>query len=357
MPNKDYYKILGINRNATDDEIKKAFRTLAHQYHPDKKGGNEAKFKEANEAYQVLSDKTKRAQYDQFGSDFVNQPGAGGAGGQGFEFNFGNMDDLGDLFGGMGEMFGFGSGGHGRSKQQRGDDIAVDVELTLKQACFGTQKEFSLHKPATCETCSGSGAAPGSKKTTCRHCGGKGQVARTQNTILGSFQTMSVCQECRGVGEVSEKPCGTCQGTGVHKRTEKLTVSIPAGIDNGQQIRISGRGAAAPFGGRSGDLYVRVHVVEDKQLERDGLNMYSETIIPYATAVLGGEARAHTLDGDVTIKIPEGIVSGELIRLRSKGAGPEGRRGDHFVRVIIDVPKKVSRTARRLLEELRDELG
>lgn len=363
MAQKDYYKLLGVNKSSSDDEIKKAFRSLAHKYHPDKQGGDTVKFKEINEAYQVLSDKTKRQQYDQFGSDFVNQAGAGTGGpfggfkGQGFEYNFGNTEDLGDLFGGMGEMFGFGSGGRGRAKQQRGEDIAVDVELTLKEACLGTQKKFSLHKPAACEMCSGTGAASGSKKTSCRHCGGKGQVTRTQNTILGSFQTVTACPECHGVGEVPEKPCNTCHGTGAHKRTEELTVNIPAGIDDSQQIRITSRGAAAPFGGRIGDLYVRVHVAPDKNLERDGLNIYSEVIVSYPTAVLGGQARTYTLEGDVTIKIPEGILSGELIRLRGKGAGLEGRRGDHFVRVIIDVPKKVSRGARRLLEELRDELA
>lgn len=367
MANKDYYKILGINRNASDDEIKKAFRTLAHKHHPDKQGGDAAKFKEANEAYQVLSDKTKRAQYDQFGSEFVNQPGAGGGAGgpfggfgqsgQGFEFNFGNMEDLGDLFGGMGDMFGFGGGGgRGRSKHQRGSDVAVDAEITLEEAAAGVTRSFRLNKLSACETCGGNGAAAGSKLHDCAACNGSGQVRSVQRTILGAIQTMSACTDCHGAGKKPEKPCGTCHGTGVHKRTEELTISIPAGIDDGQSIRVSGRGEAAPHGGASGDLYVRVHVAPHKFLERDGETIFSRITISFPLAALGGEARTHTLGGEVTIKIPEGIQSGESIRLRGKGIAYRGGSGDHIVRVTVETPKKVSRTTRKLLEQLDEEL-
>lgn len=362
MPGKDYYKILGVDRNASDEDIKKAFRKLAHQHHPDKQGGDEKKFKEANEAYQVLSDKTKRQQYDQYGSDFVNQPGAGGNpfggqggfGGQGFEFNFGNMEDLGDLFGGMGDMFGFG-GSRGARKQQ-GSDVAVDAEITLEEAAFGVQRTFRLNKLGTCETCNGSGAQSGSKVNDCKHCGGRGQISRMQNTILGAMQSVVTCPECHGTGKIPEKPCSTCHGTGTHKHPEELTINIPAGIQDGQSIRISGRGEAAPYNGASGDLYIRVHVAEHKFLKREGDTIYSDAHISYPTAVLGGEAGVHTLEGKVTIKIPEGVQSGELIRLKGKGVERRGSRADHYVRVIVDVPKKVSRAAKKLLEELEGEL-
>lgn len=357
MAGKDYYKILGVDRNASDDDIKKAFRKLAHQHHPDKQGGDTAKFKEINEAYQVLSDKTKRQQYDQFGSEYVNQAGAGGGnpfgGAQGFDFNFGNMEDLGDMFGGFGEMFGFGGRG---SKRQQGNDVAVDAELTLEEAAFGVQRTFKLNKLSTCETCDGSGGQPGSKVNECKHCGGRGQVTRVQNTILGAIQTVVTCPECRGTGKIPEKQCTTCHGTGTHKRTEEITINIPAGIQDGQSIRVAGRGEAAPFNGTPGDLYIRVHVAKHKFLERDGDTIYSEAHISFPTAALGGEAQTHTLEGKVTIKIPEGIQSGELIRLKGRGIERRGARADQYVRVIVDVPKKVSRAAKKLLEELQDEL-
>lgn len=357
MANKDYYKILGVNRSASDDEIKKAFRKLAHQHHPDKQGGNEAKFKEANEAYQVLSDKSKRQQFDQYGSEYVNQAGAGGGGnpfGGAQGFDFGNMEDLGDMFGGFGEMFGFG-GGRG-SKRQQGSDVAVDAELTLEEAAFGVQRTFKMNKLGTCATCSGSGAQPGSKVNECKPCGGRGQVARVQNTILGAIQTVATCSECRGTGKIPEKSCGTCHGTGTHKHPEEITINIPAGIQEGQSIRVAGRGEAAPYNGAAGDLFVRIHVTKHKFLQRDGDTIYSEARISFPTATLGGQTETHTLEGKITIKIPEGIQSGELIRLKGKGVERRGVRADHYVRVIVDVPKKVSRAAKKLLEELQDEL-
>lgn len=355
---KDYYKILGVDKNASDDEIKKAFRKLAHQYHPDKQGGNAEKFKEINEANQVLSDKAKRQQYDQYGSDFVQgNHGAGGGnpfGGAG-GFDFGNAEDLGDLFGGFGDMFGFGGGG--RSKKQQGADVVVDAEITIQEAAFGTEKKFSLNKLGKCDTCSGSGGAPGSKVSDCKTCGGRGQVKRIQNTILGAMQSVATCSDCHGSGKIPEKRCTKCSGTGTHKRSEDLKINIPAGIDDGQTIRVTGHGEAAPYNGVPGDLYIRVHVKEDKNLERDGDDIHSNIHISYPRAVLGGEAKTHTLEGVVTIKIPEGIQSGELIRLKGKGVTKRGgARGDHYVRVIVDVPKKISRAAKKLLEELDEAL-
>ena len=369
MANKDYYKTLGVDRNASDEDIKRAFRKLAHQHHPDKNGGDDKKFKEINEANQVLSDKNKRAQYDQFGSEHVNQAGAGGGGnpfggggfnGQGFDFNFGNAEDLGDLFGGFGDMFGFGGGGargRGGAKKQQGADVVVDAEITLHDAAFGVERSFRLNKLGTCEICHGNGAATGSKISDCKTCGGQWRVGRMQQTILGAMQTVVQCSDCRGSGKIPDKRCGTCDGTGTHKHAEELSIAIPAGIDDGQTIRVSGRGEAAPYGGVSGDLYVRVHVKADKFLTRDGENIYSESHISFPRATIGGETKTHTIDGEVTIKIPEGIQSGEMIRLKGKGVARRGgARGDHFVRVTVDVPKKISRHARKLLEELDSEL-
>ncbi len=368
MANKDYYKILGVTRDASEDEIKKAFRKLAHVHHPDKKGGNAEKFKEINEANQILSDKTKRQQFDQFGSDFAQgnhgAPGGGSpfGGGQhagGFEFNFGNAEDLGDLFGGFGDMFGFGGGrsGGGRAKTQRGEDIAIDVELTLEESSFGVERTLKLNKLASCETCSGSGAASNSKTVGCKECGGKGQIVRMQQTILGAMQTVATCPHCHGSGKIPEKPCGTCSGTGVRKREQTITVKIPAGIHQGESIRLTGHGAAAAYGAPAGDLYIRIHVRPHKTMQRDGDNIHTEVHISYPTAVLGGIAETDSLEGRITIKIPEGIVSGEQVRLKGKGGVRHGGgRGDHFVHVTIAVPKHISRAGKKLLEQLQEEL-
>ena len=368
MPNKDYYKTLGIDRNASEDEIKKAFRVLAHKHHPDKTGGDDKKFKEANEAYQVLGDKTKRAQYDQFGSDFVNQHGASGAGGGnpfggagagGFEFNFGDMGDLGDMFGNMGEMFGFGgaSGARGGGRQKKGEDIVVDAELSLHDSVFGVEHTFRINVLGQCTVCSGSGAASGSKTHDCKACGGHGQVTRMQQTILGAMQSVVACRECHGAGKKPEKECGECHGTGTRKREETITIKIPGGIHSGETIRVNGRGAAAPHGGATGDLYVRIHVRSEKNLVLDDDDIYSDVRISFPTAALGGEAQTQTIEGTVTFKIPEGIASGELVRLKSKGGMRRGgARGDHYARITVDVPKKISRTAKKLLEDLSREL-
>lgn len=362
---KDYYKILGVAKNASAEELKKAFHSLAHQYHPDKVGGDVAKFKTINEAYQVLSDPQKRAQYDQFGFDFVNQAGGGAGGGSpfgGFDFNGANVNfDFGDLegmFGGIGDMFGFGGGGRGRQQGNRGGDVAVDVELTLPEAAFGVERVLRLNKLSTCDTCGGSGATPGSKINTCAHCKGKGQVTRFQQTILGAIQSVGVCPECRGAGKTAEKKCGHCDGTGTRRRDEQFTIKIPAGIQDGEAIRLRGRGEAAAYGGQAGDLYVRIHVATNKNLRRKGDDIYSEVVINFVTATLGGEAETETLTGKTKIKIPEGIQSGELIKLRGAGAArrQSSGRGDHLVHVIVKTPKKVSRAARRLLDELRPEL-
>jgi molecular chaperone DnaJ len=366
---KDYYKILGVDKNASTDEVKKAFKKLAMQHHPDRPGGNEAKFKEINEAYQVLSDKEKRSRYDQFGSDFEQQGGFGGGmswedlmrasrgqgGNGGFEFNFGGQD-FGDIFG---DLFGFGGGrqqrGGGRA---RGRDIQVDVELDFKEAAFGVQREVRLRKQDTCDVCKGNGAEPGSTMEKCETCKGQGQVVQNQRTFLGNMQTVATCPTCQGRGERASKKCKHCGGDGILSKESTITVKIPAGIDEGQSIRIGGKGEAAPHGGHSGDLYVLVHVKPSKEFHRENFDVYVDKEISYPQAVLGDTIEVPTLDGMVKILVPEGTESGQLIRLKGKGIvrlGSESR-GDQFVRVKIRVPKKVSKAAKKLLEDLKSEV-
>lgn len=371
---KDYYKILGIEKNATNDEIKKAFKKLAMQHHPDRPGGDEKKFKEINEAYQVLGDADKRAKYDQFGSDFDQQGGWGASGGSwedimnafrqqggqggfgngGFSFNFGN-GDFGDVFG---DLFGFGGGRSGGRRGQQGRDIQVDVELDFKEAAFGIEKEISLRKQVACDVCKGSGAEPGSKMEKCGTCNGRGQVVQHQRTILGTIQTVATCPNCHGKGEHSSKKCKHCGGDGILSKTIDLKVKIPAGIDNGQSIRLSGHGEAAPHGGASGDLFVTVHIKPQKVFHREGFDVYTDLEISFAQAVLGDKVEVVTIDGPVRMIVPEGIESGTLIRLKNHGIQHLNRssRGDHFVRVKIRVPKKLSRDAKKKLEDLKNEL-
>lgn len=359
---KDYYKILGVEKNASKDEIKKAFKKKAMEFHPDRPTGNEEKFKEVNEAFQVLGDEQKRQRYDQFGSDFEQQGGFGGgagwedfmnaARGGGFGGNFGGVD-LGDIFG---DLFGFG-GGRRNGRQERGKDIQIDLEIDFKEAAFGTEKQVNLRKQSTCEVCHGSGGEPGAKKTTCSTCHGQGQVKQVQRTVLGAIQTVSTCPHCHGRGEMPEKKCKHCGGDGILAKTENIKIKIPAGIDNGQSIRLPGHGEAARYGGTSGDLYVRIHVKSSKDFQRDGADVYSEKSISYPQAVLGDKVEVETLEGEVKIVVPPGTEHGQLIRLKGKGANHLARqtRGDQYVKIKIEVPKKVSRKIKKLLEELAKE--
>lgn len=371
MPGKDYYQLLGVEKNASADEIKKAFKKLAMQHHPDRQGGSEAKFKEINEAYQVLSDQNKRERYDQFGSDFEQQGGFGGgaswddfmraARGQGGTqsgfsgFDFGGAD-LGDLFG---DMFGFGSGRGGQGRgQAQGRDIQVDVEIDFKEAAFGVEREISLRKQSTCDVCGGSGAESGSSLDTCSTCKGKGQVVQQQRTFLGMMQTVVTCGTCHGHGKFSSKKCKHCGGDGIVAKTTTAKVKIPAGIDDGQAIRLTGYGEAAPHGGENGDLYVRVHVKPSKIFHREDFDIYTESAISFTQATLGGTIAVETIDGPVKMVVPEGAESGQLIRLKSRGVTHlgNGNRGDQYVKVIIRVPKKVNKKTRQLLEELGREI-
>lgn len=369
---KDYYNILGVERTATQDEIKKAFRHLAHQYHPDKGKGDEKKFKEVNEAYQVLSNEEKRKQYDQFGTTF-EQSGFTGSwedmaraygpftkgfnsreGFSGSSF-FSNVD-LEDI---LGDFFGFRSAPRSdtrRKSMEHGRDIEVELAVDFREAALGARKKIPMDKLATCARCRGEGAEPGSGKEQCPVCKGDGQVAGTRQTILGTINTYTVCQRCEGSGFVIKKPCSACAGEGVTKKRQTITVEVPGGIEEGQRLKMSGAGEAGKKGGRSGDLYVRVRIAPHPKFERDGEYIRSVERIPFSMAMLGGKANIDTIDGVVKLKIPAGTPSGRVFRLRNRGAKRlHGRgRGDHLVRVEVAVPGKLSKEQKKLIQELRD---
>lgn len=347
---KDYYQILGIEKNASKEDIKKAFRKLAHKYHPDK-GGDEQKFKEINEAYQVLSDDKKRSHYDQFGSaDFGGgNPGAGfggfdfsGFGGQGVEF------DLGDIFG---DIF----GGGRRSRQRRGRDISVDIIVPFAEAVFGTKRKVLITKTGVCDDCSGTGAKKDSKMKKCGTCNGAGQIHETRKSFIGSFTSVRECDECHGKGEIPEEKCGTCHGEGIIKKTEEINIQIPVGINNGEMIRMSGHGEAIS-NGVSGDLYVKVHVEPHKTFTRDGDDLRMTLPIKMTEAILGTDKMIETLDGEVKLKIPAGVSAGEILRLRSKGVPKSAStRGDLLVKITVPTPTKLSAKAKKLIDELKEE--
>ncbi|MCX6784864.1 MAG: molecular chaperone DnaJ [Candidatus Komeilibacteria bacterium] len=366
---KDYYKILGIDKNATEDQVKKAFRTKAHEHHPDKSGGNEAKFKEVNEAYQVLGNKEKRSQYDQFGTTF-DQAGMGGSGGgQGFggfggfqqggyrtqDMNF-DFGDLGDIFG---DVFGFGGGSRGttRSKGKRGHDVEVDLQIEFVEAVFGVIKTIELKKLDQCNRCHGNGAEPGSAIETCKTCNGSGQVTQTQQTFLGAIRQTVVCSECSGEGKKISKPCQECGGRGVSKKLSSVKITIPAGIEDGQSLKLSSQGEAGLKGGGNGDLYIRVRVKAHPTFHRQGNEIRIKYALAYSLAALGGKVRVPTLDGEVELKIPSGTASGQQFVLKNLGVPYLQRsgRGNQVVEVFIAPPKSLNRQQKKLLEELEKE--
>lgn len=341
MSNKDYYQVLGVSRSANQDEIKRAFRKLAHEHHPDK-GGDEAKFKEINEAYQVLSDTEKRSRYDQFGS--AEGP-AGFGGGQGFPGGGFDGVDLGDIFGSF-------FGGGGGQRQNRGSDIETNVRLSFKEAIFGVTKEFSLYRSTSCARCGGNGAEPGTKLKTCAPCGGRGVVTKVQRTMLGNMQVRATCEACQGRGEVPEKECTTCHGQGVVRGTNTVRVDIPAGVDNGATVRVRGEGEDPGVGGSAGDLFIHLQVTPDPRFTRQGTTLFSTKKIGFTQAVLGDSVTVETVDGPVSMKVPPGTQSGEELRLRGKGV-PSGRgRGDQVVRIQVVTPNKLDKKTRQAIEEL-----
>lgn len=359
---KDYYKTLGVDKTASEAEIKKAFRKLAHEHHPDKANGNSDKFKEINEAYQVLSNKEKRQQYDQFGSAFDGASGNPFAGGNpfgggnmgGWDFSGAqNMDfDLGDIFG---QFFG-GGAPNGRARSQKGQDIQVDIEITLKEAVFGKSAKFSLRKQTACKACQGTGADKGSSYEKCGTCAGSGKIA---TTVLGTFRTQTICPECMGSGKLIKNKCGACRGQGFNEENVDIKVEIPAGIDDGQSVRLSGQGNAGKNGSAAGDLYVTVHIQEEAGFVREGSDLISEYDIPFTIAALGGELEVKTIDGQVKLKIPAGTPSGKQFILRDKGVTHlrSHGRGNQIVIVNVDVPKKLTKKQKQLLEELNKEFS
>lgn len=351
MAKKDYYEVLGLQKGASENDIKRAYKRLASKHHPDKNQGSkeaEEKFKEINEAYEVLGDDQKRAAYDQYGHAAFEQ--GGGAGG--FGSGFGGAD-FGDMFG---DIFGdiFGGGGRGRQRVVRGEDLRYDLEITLEEAVKGTTKDIQINTLTHCDSCGGSGAEKGSKVETCPHCHGSGRIRRQQ----GFFVSESICPTCHGSGKKIEKPCHSCHGEGrIHKK-ENLSVKIPAGVDTGNQLRLAGKGAAGENGAPAGDLYVVIHVREHHIFERDGSNLYCEVPISFAIAALGGEIEVPTLDGRVKLKIPAETQTGKLFRMRGKGVAStrSGYAGDLICRIVVETPVNLTSEQKELLQKLEESL-
>jgi molecular chaperone DnaJ len=352
---RDYYEILGVSKSATADEIKRAYRKQAMQHHPDKHGGDDSKFKELGEAYEVLKDPQKRSQYDQFGHNGPFGPGQNGGGGaQGFGgFDFGGAGfDMGDI---LSQFMGGGFGGS-QTRERRGRDLEVGIDLSFQEAVFGTERELAFELQDECDRCHGSTAEPGTKLKTCPTCKGSGQVTSVQQTILGSIRQSRPCNTCHGLGQSAEKPCTKCSGRGVIRHTKKLTVKVPAGVDHGNTIRVNGQGEAIQSGHR-GDLYVHVRVRSDKRFHREGQNIISEVTLPMVEAALGTEIVVETVDGKVTLKIPSGTQSGKIFKLSDRGIPyTNGRgRGDHLVQIIVETPTKLTAHQKQLLEQFASE--
>lgn len=363
---RDYYEILGVSRSASEDEVKRSFRKKAHELHPDKEKGDETKFKELNEAYQILRDPEKRKTYDQFGSvpgagaggfrpeDFARQGpfgrGFGGdASGQGFGFN---IDDLGEIFGDI-----FGGGRQERRPQTSGRDIEMEATINFEDAVFGTQKTFSLRKAASCSVCKGSGAEPGTRTVSCSSCGGSGTVSQMQHTVLGQMRAQTLCPTCNGDGQTIEKKCRHCGGDGLVDQTSEVEVRIPPGIDEGQTLRLSGKGEAGRRSGKPGDLFIHVRVLPSKEFQRDGENISTAQTISFPLAALGGTLSVRTIDGEGELEIPSGTQSGQVFRLRGKGVPRlnASGRGDQHVTITVEIPKKLTRKQKQLLREFEEE--
>ncbi len=361
MAKRDFYDVLGLSKGASEEEVKKAYRKMARKHHPDlnKEKQEEAaeKMKEVNEAYEILSDSSKRQQYDQFGHGaFDPSQGGGGSG-------FGGFGGFGDQGGGFGDIFDMMFGGGGRRRNpnapERGEDLRYDLELTFEEAAFGVTKNIQLTRMESCDTCHGSGAAEGTQPETCPNCHGSGQVQQQVNTPLGRMMNVVACQRCGGKGKIISNPCSTCKGKGQVRKNRTLEVKVPAGVDQGARLRMTGEGEGGRRGGPAGDLYVYLHIKEHSLFERDGYDVWCEVPLSMVKATLGADIEVPTLDGKVSLKIPEGTQTGKVFRLKEKGVPQlHGRgRGDQYVRVKIVVPTKLSDRQRSLLEEFAEVSG
>lgn len=359
MSKRDYYEVLGVGRNASEDEIKKAYRKLSKKYHPDLNPGDksaEEKFKEINEAYEVLSDPQKRAAYDQFGH--AGAQGFGGQGGFGdFQGGFGGFGAE-EIFGDIFDMF-FGGGGRKRQGPQRGSDLSYELELTFEEAAFGTTKTIEIPRTENCEVCQGTGAKPGTGQRTCPTCHGSGQQQIVQNTAFGRFIQTRPCQTCAGQGKIIEQPCQSCHGKGRVRKLRKITVHIPAGVDTGTRVRKGGEGEAGVRGGPPGDLYLLIRVKPHKIFRRDHNDVVMTLKISFPQAALGDVVEVPTLEGTETVKISPGTQNGTVLRLRGKGiVDVHGRgRGDQRIEIQVEVPTKLTERQRQLLGELAETMG
>ncbi len=364
---KDYYEILGVKKDASKEEIKKAFYKMAHKYHPDKGGGNEAKFKEVNEAYQVLSSDEKRSKYDQFGSGFENMGAQGGYGRGGFdgfdfsgfstrggqanggmEFDFGNLNDI------FSDFFGGGMGG-GRQQARRGRDISTEIQVSFADAVFGTTRKILITKTSRCLTCDGSGAKAGTGMETCKKCNGQGKIREQKRTIFGIIANTKTCETCLGTGEVPKEICDKCKGKGILRREEEVPIVIPAGIRDGEMVRMAGYGEAVSKG-TTGDLYIKINVTQHPVFKRAGNDLVMNLDLKLTEALLGAKYTIQTLDGEIEVKIPEGVSINEILRVRGKGVPvSKSKRGDLLIKLNIKLPSKLSRKSREIIEELKKE--
>lgn len=359
---KDYYKTLGVERNASKEDIKKAFRKIAHEHHPDKTKNDPAsaqRFKEASEAYSVLSDDGKRKQYDAFGSA---GPGMGGGGFGGFNpqdfagFDFSQFQsahggvefDLGDIFG---DFF----GGGRRQQTKRGRDISIDVQVSFEESIFGVERDIIVTKTAQCLDCHGNGAESGSPMETCKTCNGKGKINETRRSFIGVFSTTRACDQCHGKGQVPKNRCKTCKGEGVLERQQEITAKIPAGIEDGEMVRLGGMGEAVS-NGIPGDMYVKIHVKPHPYIRKQGLDLVASMNLKLTDSLLGAKVPFKSLDGDIELTVPESTGTGEVLRVRGRGVPNErGKRGDLLIEVRVEMPRKLSRGARQAIDKLREE--
>jgi molecular chaperone DnaJ len=348
---KNYYDVLGVDRKASKDEIKKAFRKLAHKFHPDKGGDDESKFKEITEAYSVLGDDKKRREYDTYGQAFANSGSSGG----GFDFNnfqngFGGVEfDFGDIFG---DIFG---GGRSQTRAPRGRDISIDLEVPFRDSAFGTTRNVLIAKVSNCALCRGSGTKPGTDLQTCSTCNGSGRIHESRNSILGQFTSVRVCSVCSGTGKIPKEKCPECHGNGTLRRQEDIKINIPAGIDNGEMIRMPGQGEAVK-GGNPGDLYVKIHVKPHPVFRREGANLVMRLPVKLTDAILGTTVTIETLEGKtLEVKVPQMKKPEELLRVNGKGVPVDGARGDLIIRLEAALPQKLSTKARKAVEDLKSE--